>query len=83
MDLEEQYDKIYRFCYYRTRNRETAQFLLGHGDVRTTLKIYTDTNAEALTRILMITRKNSPTSTKSGVQVRVRMTDHEGGAAPP
>ena len=27
MDLEEQYDKIYRFCYYRTLNRETAEDL--------------------------------------------------------
>lgn len=27
MDLEEQYDKIYRFFYYRTLNRETAEDL--------------------------------------------------------
>lgn len=27
MELEEQYDKIYRFCYYRTLNRETAEDL--------------------------------------------------------
>jgi RNA polymerase sigma-70 factor (ECF subfamily) len=27
MALEEQYDKIYRFCYYRTQNRETAEDL--------------------------------------------------------
>ena len=27
MDLEEQYDKIYRFCYYRTQNREMAEDL--------------------------------------------------------
>ena len=27
MDLEEQYDKIYRFCYYRTLNKETAEDL--------------------------------------------------------
>ena len=27
MDIEEQYDKIYRFCYYRTGNRETAEDL--------------------------------------------------------
>lgn len=25
MDLEEQYDKIYRYCYFRLRNRETAE----------------------------------------------------------
>ncbi len=25
MDIEEQYDKIYRFCYYRVHNRETAE----------------------------------------------------------
>lgn len=25
MDIEEQYDKIYRFCYYRLKNRETAE----------------------------------------------------------
>ncbi len=33
--------------YIRGVNVKTAQYLLGHGDVRTTLKIYTDTNAEA------------------------------------
>ena len=27
MDIEEQYDKIYHFCYYRVRNRETAEDL--------------------------------------------------------
>ena len=27
MDIEELYDKIYRFCYYRVRNRETAEDL--------------------------------------------------------
>lgn len=25
IDLEEQYDKIYRYCYYRLRNREQAE----------------------------------------------------------
>lgn len=25
LDLEEQYDKIYRYCYYRLRNREQAE----------------------------------------------------------
>lgn len=25
MDLEEQYDRIYRYCYFRLRNRETAE----------------------------------------------------------
>lgn len=25
MDIEEQYDKIYRFCYLRVRHRETAE----------------------------------------------------------
>lgn len=25
MDLEEQYDKIYRYCYFKTRSRETAE----------------------------------------------------------
>lgn len=25
MDLEEQYDKIYRYCYFKIRNRETAE----------------------------------------------------------
>lgn len=25
MDIEEQYDKIYRYCYYRLRNRERAE----------------------------------------------------------
>lgn len=25
MDLEEQYDKIYRYCYMRVRNRQTAE----------------------------------------------------------
>ncbi len=27
MDIEEQYEKIYRFCYYRVHNRETSQDL--------------------------------------------------------
>ena len=27
MDIEKQYDKIYRFCYYRVHNRETAEDL--------------------------------------------------------
>ena len=27
MDIEEQYDKIYRFCYYRVKNKETAEDL--------------------------------------------------------
>ena len=27
MDIEEQYDKIYRFCYYRVHNKETAEDL--------------------------------------------------------
>lgn len=27
MDIEEQYDKIYRFCYYRVRNKEIAEDL--------------------------------------------------------
>lgn len=25
MDLEEQYDKIYRYCYFKTHSRETAE----------------------------------------------------------
>lgn len=25
MDLEEQYDKLYRYCYFKIRNRETAE----------------------------------------------------------
>ena len=25
LDIEEQYDKIYRYCYYRLRNREQAE----------------------------------------------------------
>ena len=25
LDIEEQYDKIYRYCYYRLRNRERAE----------------------------------------------------------
>lgn len=25
MDLKKQYDKIYRYCYFRVRNRETAE----------------------------------------------------------
>ena len=25
MNLEEQYDKIYRYCYFKTRSRETAE----------------------------------------------------------
>ncbi len=25
MDLEEQYDKIYRYCYFKVRRRETAE----------------------------------------------------------
>ena len=25
MDLEEQYDRIYRYCYFRLRNQETAE----------------------------------------------------------
>ena len=27
MDIEEQYDKIFRFCYYRVHNTDTAQDL--------------------------------------------------------
>ena len=27
MDIEEQYDKIYRFCYYRVKHKETAEDL--------------------------------------------------------
>lgn len=43
MDLEEQYDKIYRFCYYRVQAKETAEdltqetflrFLTGHYEER-------------------------------------------------
>ncbi|MDE5589874.1 MAG: RNA polymerase subunit sigma-24, partial [Acetatifactor sp.] len=25
MDLDEQYDKIYRYCFFRLRQRETAE----------------------------------------------------------
>ena len=25
IDLEEEYDKIYRYCYYKLRSRETAE----------------------------------------------------------
>ena len=39
MDIEEQYDKIYRFCYYKVHSKETAEkalrLLRAEGEART------------------------------------------------
>lgn len=56
MDLEEQYDKIYRYCYFKTRSRETAEDITQEAFLRfLESKGYTD-RGQALQYLYTIAR---------------------------
>lgn len=57
MDLEEQYDKIYRYCYFRLRNRETAEDITQETFLRYFEK-YSLSNAEWAVKYLYTIARN-------------------------
>ena len=57
MDLEEQYDKIYRYCYFRLRNRETAEDITQETFLRY-LKRYSLTTSEQAIKYLYTIARN-------------------------
>lgn len=56
MDLEEQYDKIYRYCYFRLRNRETAEDITQETFLRYFEKYNLNTTEKAVKCLYTIAR---------------------------
>lgn len=57
IDFEEQYDKIYRYCYFRLRNRQTAEDITQEAFLRY-LEKYQCATAEAALKCLYTIARN-------------------------
>lgn len=56
MDLEEQYDKIYRYCYFRLHNRETAEDITQETFLRFFEKYHINNGERAMKYLYTIAR---------------------------
>ena len=56
MDMEEQYDKIYRYCYFRLRDRQTAEDITQESFLRYLEKYQGNTLEQALKCLYTIAR---------------------------
>lgn len=56
MDMEEQYDKIYRYCYFRLRSRQTAEDITQETFLRYLEKYQGSTAGQALKCLYTIAR---------------------------
>ena len=56
MDMEEQYDKIYRYCYFRLRNQQTAEDITQETFLRYLEKYQGNTVEQALKCLYTIAR---------------------------
>lgn len=57
MDMEEQYDKIYRYCYFRLHHRETAEDITQETFLRY-FERYSCTTAEQTLKYLYVIARN-------------------------
>lgn len=56
MDIEEQYDKLYRYCYFRLRHRETAEDVTQEAFLRYFERYHCATAEQALKCLYTIAR---------------------------
>lgn len=76
VDMEEQYDKIYRYCYFRLRSRQTAEDLTQETFLRYLEKYQGNTAEQALKCLYAIARNLCVDEYRRCSRERLWETDH-------